>query len=451
MRLAAPSSRTAGPERKVVSRRRFLTGLALAPFAATVGLASSGCGRGRGKRTLVRFWNGFTGPDGRTMLRIVQRFNAANPDVQVLMQRMDWNTCYNKLFVAGLGGRAPELFVVHTRNMERFARAGFLRANDDLVTGAQGIDLQDLDANVWEGVSFGGKHYALPLDVHALGMYYNRSLFREAGLVDGQGNPKVPTNRPEFLDALKAMTRPGSGGQPDHWGFVFTNWESNTYTFLRQFGGEFFTPDHSRCILNNPQNIEALQFCVDLIRRYKVAPQPENFDSWIGFRQGKIGIVFEGIYMLADLQKQKDLDFSGAPVPQVGDHTAVWADSHNLCMRSDLTGPELEATWRFVHYLSDNSLDWADGGQIPVRKSLRASERFAAMTVQANFARQIPFVTYLPRLPFIFEFQTEYNLAIEKALRNRATPEVALKAAEEKINQIIQRELDAGPWKGVPA
>lgn len=428
------------------TRRRFLATLTLPPLALA-GTLASGCNQGTGGKTLVRFWNGFTGPDGRTMLRMVQRFNAQNPDVQVVMQRMDWNTCYNKLFVAGLGGRAPELFVIHTRNMERFTNAGFLRHNDDMVSGAQGIDTSDLDSNVWNGVEFGGKHYGMPLDVHSLGMYYNRAIFREAGLTDVQGGLRIPTNRSEFLDALKTMTRPGSGGKPDQWGFVFTNWESNTYTFLRQFGGEFFTPDHSRCIMHNEQNIAALQFCVDLIYQQKVAPQPENFDSWIGFRQGKIGVVFEGIYMLADLQKQKDLDFAGAPVPQVADHKAVWADSHNLCMRSDLKDKTLEATWRFIKYLSDNSLDWAEGGQIPVRKSLRSTPRFEGMAVQAAFAKQIPFVNYMPRLPFIFEFQTEYNLAIEKALRNRATPKDALKAAEDRINQIIERERDAIPRK----
>lgn len=402
------------------------------------------CGGGGGKKTTVRFWNGFTGPDGRTMLRMVQRFNAQNPDVQVVMQRMDWNTCYNKLFVAGLGGRAPELFVAHTRAMERFVRAGFLRPNDDLIAGAHPIDSNDLDANVWDGVNFGGKHYGLPLDCHAMGMYYNRTLFREAGFTDAQ----VPANRADFLHVLKAITRAGTGGKPDTWGFVLTNWESNLYTFMRQFGGEFFTPDHAKCILNNPENAEALQFAVDLIHRHKVAPPPENFDSWIGFRQGKVGVAFEGIYMLADLQKQKDLDFSGAPVPQVGVHNAVWADSHNLCLRADLKEPELSAAWRFVQYLSDNSLDWAEGGQIPVRKSLRAAKRFQEMSVQAAFAKQTPIVNYLPRLPFIFEFQTEFNLALEKALRLRATPAEALKGAEARMNAIIARDRDAASLNG---
>jgi len=139
-------------------------------------------------------------------------------------------------------------------------------------------------------------------------------------------------------------------------------------------------------------------------------------------------MVFEGIYMLADLQKQQDLDFSGAPVPTIGPQQAVWSGSHNLCLRADLEGKTLEGAWRFIRFLSDNSLDWAQGGRY--RYGVACGDpRFATMEVQAQFARQIPYVHYLPRLPFIFEFQTEFGLAIEKALRARATPQEALEGA----------------------
>jgi multiple sugar transport system substrate-binding protein len=436
--------------RNRISRRTLLG--RLTPVAgALLATGAGGCGGGA-RPTSIRFWNGFTGPDGRTMLRMVKQFNAENPDVSVVMQRMDWNTCYNKLFVAGLGGRAPDVCVIHTRVMERFVRAGFLRANDDLAGGDHGLEplaTTDLDANVWAGTEFDGRHYGLPLDVHAMGMYYNRTLLREAGLADASGNPRLPRNRSDFLGALREMTRPGDGRQADQWGFVFCNLEATLYTFMRQFGGEFFTPDYTRCILHNARNVEALQFCVDMVRRLRVAPPPENFDAWIGFRQGKVGITFEGIYMLADLQKQRDLDFGGAPVPIIGGQEAVFADSHNLCLRSDLAGAQLVGAWRFVKFLSDHSLDWATGGQIPVRQSLRAAPRFAEMQVQSAFARQVPYVTYFPRLPFIFEFMQEFLQGVERAMRGRMEPGPSLAAAEERINRVIAREQAANggrPW-----
>src|SRR5262249_3198437 len=103
----------------------------------------AGCRQGGGRPVTIRFWNGFTGPDGRTMLRLVKRFNTAHPDINVLMQRMDWATYYNKLFVAGIGGRAPEIFVVHASSLVRFARAGFARPVDDLTAGSERLDTGD--------------------------------------------------------------------------------------------------------------------------------------------------------------------------------------------------------------------------------------------------------------------------------------------------------------------
>jgi hypothetical protein len=60
--------------------------------------------------------------------------------------------------------------------------------------------------------------------------------------------------------------------------------------------------------------------------------------------------------------------------------------------------------------------------------------------VQSQFARQIPIVTYLPSLPFIFEFQTEYGNAIERSLRGTDEPEHALAVAQANVNRIIARD-----------
>lgn len=398
-----------------------------------------GCGLSGQGKTTVRFWNGFTGPDGRTMLGLVKRFNAENPDVRVLMQRMDWATYYNKLFVAGIGGRAPELFIVHTSAIERFMRARFIRPIDEYVKGAQGIPVDDIDANVWAAVEKQGMHYGLPLDVHLLGLYYNERLFRNAGIVDAQGRAKPPRNREEFLAAAEALTQDTDGdGRIDQWGYVFTWFRTNIFTYMCQWEGRMFSPGFGECLLDTPANVAALDFCTGLIQRYEVAPTPENFDSWVGFQQERVAMAFEGIYMLADIEKL-GLEVNGAPLPVLGKEPAVWADSHTLCMCSDLDPLEADAAWRFMVFLSNNSLDWAEGGQVPVRKSLRESPRFKAMPIQRAFASQLPYIRYAPRVPFIFEFWTEFDAAAEKALRGSATAEEALTEAAARIDRIIQR------------
>jgi multiple sugar transport system substrate-binding protein len=388
-------------------------------------------GGGDGVVTL-RYWNGFEGPDGRTMLRLVQRFNHENPDVHVVMQRMAWAQYYNKLFVAGLGGRAPDVFVTHRSALQRFVGGGFVRPVDDFVGVAPDqLNPADFDATILSAVKQGETTWAVPLDVHLEGMYFNRARFAAARVA----NP--PTNRDEFVDAVRRMK------SADTWGFAFTWQRNNVYSIMRQFGGEVFDKSLTRATFSDERNVAALDWCVQLIRD-KLAPEPKDMDPWIGFRQGKIAIAHHGIFMLPDLEKQKDLDWGAAPLATIGPQPAAWGDSHSLCVRKDLDPQRVAAAKRLIKFLSDNSLDWAAGGQVPVRKSLRDSERFRGMYAQSQFAKQIDHVAFFPPTPFIFEYFTEFDLAVELALRQDLSPRDALAQADVKVQRVIDRYQAAG-------
>ena len=387
----------------------------------------------------IRFWNGFTGPDGRTMLALIKRFNRENPDVNVVMQRMEWATYYNKLFVAGLGGRAPEVFASHRSALQRFIAGGFVRPADDLLgKGANQIDPDDIDANVLAALEQGGHHWAIPLDVHPEGMFYNRAMFRAAGIVDEKGEARPPTNRAEFLDAVRRLKHDRTATSPQTWGYVFT-WERNeVYSVMRQLGGQLFDSSLTRATFADPRNVAGLELLASLVRD-GLTTQPQGPQGWVGFRQGRVGMVFQGIFMMPDLRRDTDLDWAAAPLPVLGDHAAAWADSHSLCIRKDLTGKQLDAAERLIKFLSDNSLDWAEGGQVPVRKHLRDSDRFRAMKAQYEFSKQIPYIAYCPPTQFVFEYLTEFDAAIELALRGTQTPQQALAGADVKVQQVIAR------------
>ncbi|MCS6831445.1 MAG: extracellular solute-binding protein, partial [bacterium] len=54
----------------------------------------------------IRFWNGFTGPDGATMEKIVQQFER-DTGIRVKMQIIPWGTYYDKLVLSLAYGGAP--------------------------------------------------------------------------------------------------------------------------------------------------------------------------------------------------------------------------------------------------------------------------------------------------------------------------------------------------------
>jgi ABC-type glycerol-3-phosphate transport system substrate-binding protein len=109
------------------------------------------------------------------MLRLVQRFNRENPDVHVVMQRMAWAQYYNKLFVAGLGGRAPDVFVTHRSALQRFVGGGVRAAVDDLLGDAPDqLNPGDFDATILSAVKQGGTTGPSRSTFTLEGMYFNR-------------------------------------------------------------------------------------------------------------------------------------------------------------------------------------------------------------------------------------------------------------------------------------
>jgi multiple sugar transport system substrate-binding protein len=338
-------------------------------------------------------------------------------------------------------GGAPDVFVMHAGRLPEFATFDTIRPLDDLYAAAPPRFKQTNFAPVpWQATFFQKRQYALPIDVHPIGLYYNTKLFKDAGIVDAQGEAKPPRTWEEFLDAARRMTKDTNGdGRPDQWGFVFTWQRTNWLTIAGQFGAEILAPDGKTSTLNSPQNLRALQLMHDLIYKYKVAPKPEGVDAWLAFRQGKVAMALEGIYMLASLEEQKGLPFAGAPVPQFGPQQAAWGGSHLLCQPKGISPRQSQAAWRLMQFISDNSIIWAKAGQVPARLDIRDLPEFTSLPVQAQFATQLPFVQYEPLHPKSNAIFPLIEPGIEAVLLDISSPEVAMKDAARRVDQVLQR------------
>lgn len=422
--------------------RCFAAVLVLACLSGCASRSSnSGSGRTADGKVLLNFWNGFTGPDGHAMEKMVTRFHKANPDIQVRMQVIPWGTYYDKLTLALAYGGAPDVFVMHAGRLPEFQAFDTLQPLTEWYASSQPTLSEKYFAPVpWRATFYQGKQYALPLDVHPIGLYYNTRLFKQAGVVNARGQAKPPRTWDEFLAAAKRMTKDTNGdGRTDQWGFVFTWQRTNWLTIAGQFGATILSPDGTQSTLDSPQNLQALQMMHDLIYKHKVAPKPEGVDAWLAFRQGKVGMALEGIYMLSSLEEQKGLEFAAAPVPQFGPVKAAWGGSHLLCMPRGISAQQAQAAWKFMKFLSDDSLIWARAGQVPARVDLQRSPEFQAMDVQSQFATQLPHVQYEPLHPKSNAIFPLIEPGVEAVLLDIATPEAAMRDVTRRVNQVLER------------
>jgi multiple sugar transport system substrate-binding protein len=389
---------------------------------------------------VLNFWNGFTGPDGKAMDKMVGQFQKRNPGIEVRMQTIPWGTYYDKLTLSLAYGGAPDVFVMHAGRLPEFESFDTLQPLGKLYAATPALSEKSFAPVPWRATFYKGKQYALPLDVHPIGLYFNTKLFKAAGIVDARGQAKAPRTFDEFLDAAKRLTKDTNGdGRPDQWGFVFTWQRTNWLSIAGQFGARILSDDGKKCLLESPQNLRALHLMHDVIYKYHVAPKPEGVDAWLAFRQGKVGMALEGVYMLSSLEEQKGLEFAGAPVPQFGPQRAAWGGSHLLCQPKGISDEHSRAAWKLMRFLSDDSLIWAKAGQVPARSDLRASPQFRAMKVQTQFATQLPFVQYEPLHPKSNAIFPLIEPGIEAVMLDLATPEEAMRDATRRVNQVLER------------
>ena len=389
----------------------------------------------------ITFWNGFTGPDGIVMLGIIDRFNEANPDVHVTMQRIPWGTYYNKLTVAGSDGRGPAAFVIHADGLLRYYRAGFIDDANPIFEGPNAVPRDDYDPYVLKQVMRKGQMIGCPLDIHPNGMFLDADMLKAAGLVDSDGNARPPKNRTEFESAMKKLMKDVA---PDKiWGYAFTDPGANFRTLMAQFDGQFLD-EKGNAAINSPQNLTALTVMDDWSKQ-KIVPPPTNGLGWLGYRQQKVGMVWDGVFMLGDLKRVNTFKYMGAMIPTIGNHPGATANSHVLCLRKGLSAKEKDAATRFIKYVSAHSIEWADAGQIPARLSIRKDPKFADMQVQHAFAEEIPYLQYPPHSPVNVEIVTAVGLAVDQVVRQIKTPKEALDIAQKTAQEAIDRDRQDHP------
>lgn len=385
-----------------------------------------------GPKVDLAFWNGFTGGDGPTMKALVDQFNSEHENIAVTMTTMQWADYYSKLPTAVTSGNGPDVGIMHADSVATNAARNVIQPLDDVAT-ALGLEEADFAPVPWQAGLFDGTRFAIPLDVHPLGYYYNKAVMEKGGL-DPESPPMDADAYMEALETLK------SAGIQGHWAspFPFTGGLS-VQTLIYQFGGSLFNEDGTTVTWAEEPGIQAMTWWADLIKQgYSPAKVDQDAD-YVAFKNGENAFNWNGIWQINDL-KQTDLEWGVAPVPNIGGSEAVWAGSHQFVLPVNKAGDEnkAQASRVFLNWISEQSQAWTEAGQVPARNSARESEDFTALEEQATLGEQIDYVRFLPTVPGIGDCMAEFDKALNSSTLGGADPATALADAAGRAQKILE-------------
>ena len=307
---------------------------------------------------------------------MIEQFAAENPDVSVRMERLAWTEQYFPKLLAGLAaGNPPDIFLMHEYEMTQFATMGVLRELSDLYSSNGGpIPIDDVSPAIIDSLTFDGEIMGVPLDFHGYGEWHNCDLFDAAGVPCDT----FPTSPDEYVDLAKTLTLDADGNNahsddfdPDNvvqWGTAIAWYRPQFLTTLAQ-NNMTWADDMGNSVLDEPAVIEAMQWFQDLQCVHQVAPSPAGFDRGQAFITN-LALNNAGSWWWG-LISQNVPNWKVFPYPALGEtgNMSVWASSHVFYLPIQAEGDRLEASKRFLAYMSDHGLDWAHSGMPPARTS----------------------------------------------------------------------------------
>src|SRR5918996_2296544 len=421
---------------------------ALAVLAVAGMLVLAGCA-GRGQQSeesnasgpvTLKFWNGFTGPDRPAVEELVKRFNESQDQAKIQMEIMPWDVFFDKLLPSLSSGTGPDIAGMDTAQVPQYAVKKALKPVDDYYTQS-GNEADKLIPAAVQGATFEGTKYSVPMNFTTLLLYWNKGMFKEAGL----DPEKPPANWDQFADYAKKLTKDTNGdGKPEQYGLAIADHETIAMwpILFWQNGGGVVSEDGKKAMLGDPATIQAANHWVDLVRNDKIAPIGlGGADAAKLFPSKKAGLEILGPSMTTGF-KDAGIDF-GLAMPPAGPKEAVTlGTSVGFTVSAKADQRKTEAAYEFFKFWNskESQVYWSvHSGFPPNRTDISAAELKENPYVAAFAAPADKSRFYLSNVQ---EFQKVNETLFEPALQRVLNGKANVQDAFGKASSDIQTVLD---------
>lgn len=346
----------------------------------------------------VVWWDFLAGGDGVRMGALIDRFNEEHAgEIEIDATTFEWGVpFYTRVQTSSAIGEGPDVMTYHLSRVPLGVDSGVLAeiSLDDLESVGLGPDT--FAESNWEATQIDGAVYAVPFDIHAVVLYYNRDMLDSLGLLDDDGMPTGLDGAEAFTETLRQAAE-ADGAQ---YGVSFQSAGNATlwrifYSLFGQQGGEFL--DESGEFLVG-DNLDKAVAATELMAQWvseELAPFQTEYEASIAlFTSGAAPFHINGVWevpTMTDLHADGELfEWGAIQLPVLFDQPATWADSHGFAIPQnagqEMTPEKRDAVMTVIAWMNENSLDWADAGHIPAYTPVRESDEFITMEPNATYS-----------------------------------------------------------------
>ncbi len=358
--------------RLALTRRRVLGGAGTA--AALVAAGLTGLRTSRSGATAAQdvdsltFWviSPFTDNEDAPIYEALGRYEAET-GVAITLESFPPASFRERLTTTVLGGGGPDIASVDSAWVSGLAASEILTPIDEEF----GLIADQFFEGPVDTGAYLGVQYAVPWYTNNVALYWNKTMFQEAGL---DGPPETWDQLVEYGKQLTTDDQYGlmlgtAGFGPFLW-----------FPFAWQNGAELISEDGTEALFASPEGIEAWEFLAGLYLDEGIVPEDiksatESWDQYFApFIQERVAMMMTGDWGIRPIREgAPDLDFGVAPLP-VGKEAATVIGGYDLAI--PVSSEKQAAAWDFLEWFTAQEQEpiLQAYNRIPARKSILDSE-----------------------------------------------------------------------------
>ena len=398
---------------------------------AGAGASLAGCGRNDGI-TRLSFWA--MGNEATNVPQILPAFEAAHPDIKVVVQPLPWTAAHQKLLTAYAGASLPDVSQIGNTWVAELAAIGALSPTpgfaDDL--------LQDQFPAVLETNRIGGRAMATPWYVDTRLIYLRTDLLARAGF------DAMPVTWAEWKRAMHAVKR--VAGEGNFAILLPVNEFEQLLTFGLQGDQPLLRDRDTRGNFSSESFQAALAFYKSLFDEglAPLASAAQISNVWTEFARGYFSFYFSGPWTIGDMKSRLPAEIqphwttAGVPGP-TGPGASAPGGSSLAVFRSS---PHQEAAWKLVRYLSDPAVQARFNvitGDLPARPSAWAAPKVASDPYVTAFNGQLARARAVPKVPEWERIVTEMQIVAERMVRGEFTVQQAGAEIDRRADRLLEK------------
>jgi len=324
-----------------------------------------------GKVTL-RFATWDVGDDVELQQKLIDQFNAENPDIKVVLEAYGGE--YDTKITAGIGAKdAPD--IMYMWNYPQYKDA--LEPLDSYIKDRGEEYKNNFYETLWNYNSVDGKVFGLPVGYTTHVVYYNKDLFDEKGIQYPQAGwtwKDLQETAKKLTDKEKKITGFAFPGKPDPYDFEMYLWSNGT-SYADSKG-------NLKGNLNSPKSIQTFEMFQNMLKDGIAITTEGSGDTEM--KSGRVGMFINGAWYLSPF-KEAGINYGVVELPAFDNNkSASIISSSGIAMSKD--SKHKEEAFKFMEFWTGEQANKERiSFELPVLKSVVESEKLQEDPIKKVF------------------------------------------------------------------